>query len=149
MCVGGLGGLQAEALHSFVEKDEKGAMGQCLTDCLQRTAEVLQGDAAASAAADSGADVQAFILQAAQQRREQMVGGPSAHVPPHPSTERVAFITCIELFARSLARSQTKADTPAPLLPGRLMCLRDYPARDAARGQPQLVVQLRPICSQF
>lgn len=66
-------GWQADALHKFVEKDDKGAMADVVQHSLQRTQVALQTDTAATAAADSGGDVQTFILEAARQRRQASV----------------------------------------------------------------------------
>lgn len=63
-------GWQADALHKFVEKDDKGAMAEVVLQSLQRTQAALQTDTAATAAADNGGDVQTFILEAARQRRQ-------------------------------------------------------------------------------
>lgn len=69
----------AEALHRFVEKDDKGAMADVLQRSLQLTQVALQADTAAAAAADCGGDVETFILEAARQRRDASEA--SLHLP--------------------------------------------------------------------
>ena len=65
--------LQANALHEFVEKEEKGALADCLSHSLAATLATSLANEETADAADRGLDLSALLRQAAAQRRTQVV----------------------------------------------------------------------------
>jgi hypothetical protein len=65
--------LQADALHNFVEKEEKSALADCVTHSLANTQTTAGGDEETIAAADRGADLSAALRKQAMLRRNQQV----------------------------------------------------------------------------
>ena len=67
------GPLQADALHQFVEKEEKAALADCLSSSLAATLSVSMANEETADAIDRGLDLSALLRQAAAQRRTQLV----------------------------------------------------------------------------
>jgi hypothetical protein len=68
-----MGPRQADALHQFVEKEEKGALADCLSASLAATLSVSMANEETADAIDRGLDLSALLRQAAAQRRTQLV----------------------------------------------------------------------------
>jgi hypothetical protein len=64
---------QADALHQFVEKEEKAALADCLSSSLAATLSVSMANEETADAIDRGLDLSALLRQAAAQRRTQQV----------------------------------------------------------------------------